>query len=555
LSATSPALRASAQSVRLSRAELDRGYWALVTKLLRERPDLFTWAQAFHLEEGEQLDFDAFPFQVELHDAFGSEDLPEVSVMKSGQCGISAIAVSMTLWAGDVLGANVLYVLPGAQDAYDFSDSRVSPVIEADRHLSKAFAEGTDNKGLKRIGNAWIYFRGSVSEKKALSIPADILVLDEYDRLDQRNIPKYRKRLGSPKSLKLTRQFSNPSLPEFGIHKLFLSSDMRRWLIRCPACRHEVPIEYDEGDHRPHFVNLKKALRVCGKCSKPLPREAIGSGRWVAEHPGIGHRGYHISKLIVPDQNMRELIVDHDSSDEDTLQAHYNFDLGEPYSPRGGSLSPDEVRACQRDYQPPDAYSGSDWVTAGVDVGKQLHVRISRSMGSGRAAPLYVGTVPSFEELANLWTRYNVNFGVIDWQPEERSAREFSARFPGRVMLCKWAGEDQRRELEIDESRNLVLPRRTWAMDKCVAEFRAQTRLLPRHLVPEYVLQVTAPIRILQPTLRGEQVARYVSVRPADHFFFAESYDVVARLTRGGNAADVGTAEPETIRERVRRRR
>lgn len=474
--------------------------------------------------------------------------------MKSGQCGISAAAVSLTLWAGDILSANVLYVLPGAADAYDFSDSRVTPAIQDCPYLAVQFAEGTDNKGLKRIGNAWLYFRGSVSEKKALSIPADILVLDEYDRLDQRNVPAFRKRLGSPKSMKLTRQFSNPSLPQFGIHKLYLDSDQRTWLVRCPRCRHERPVIWEQLEGDEHHVDEERGLRVCGKCGRPLPRAAIADGRWVAAQVR-DRRGYHVSKLIVPDQDLAELVEEHSSSDETTLQAHFNFDLGEPYSPKGGQLSEETVRANQRDYQPPDAYTGPDWVSAGVDVGKVLHVRISRWMASGLPAPLYVGEVPSFEELENLWTRYDVNFGLIDWQPEERKAREFAARFPGRVMLTKWSGEEQRNQLEVDQERNLVIVRRTWAMDQTAAAFHAQKRYLPKFLPPDYVLQVTAPIRILQPTMKGEQVARYVSVRPKDHYFFAETYDVIARLVRGGGAAEVAGEEPETLRERVRRRR
>ena len=92
-------------------------------------------------------------------------------------------------------------------------------------------------------------------------------------------------------------------------------------------------------------------------------------------------------------------------------------------------------------------------------------------------------------------------------------------------------------------------------MDKCVASFRDQQRLLPRIVPADYVLQVTAPIRILQQSLRGELVARYVSVRPADHYFFAETYDLLARLVRAGGAFEAPAAEPPSVRAGIRRRR
>src|SRR5207237_5057742 len=138
---------------------------------------------------------------------------------------------------------------------------RVRPATRESGYLSTRVAS-TDNKGLKRVGDAFCYFRGSGSEKKALSIPADVLILDEYDRLDQANVPTFRKRLGAQTSLKLERRFSNPSFPESGVHELYLASDQRSWLIRCPGCRHEAPITYDELDGS-HFLDEVRRDRVC----------------------------------------------------------------------------------------------------------------------------------------------------------------------------------------------------------------------------------------------------------------------------------------------------
>lgn len=540
-------------SLLQERDDLEAAYRLACESFLRERPDLLNWSEAFRVEEGQPLDFEAFPFQRDLYRDFGNRDLPTVDVMKSGQCGISAAAVSLTLYAGAEWQANVLYVLPGQADGYDFSDSRVKPAIEGSPYLAWRFGDGTHNKGLKRIGHAWLYFRGSVSEKKALSIPADILILDEYDRLDQRNIPAFTKRLGSPKSLKLQRRFSNPSLPEMGIHSLYLKTDQRQWLMRCPACRREAPIAYDPQD-QDHHVDEKRAARVCGKCRRPLPREAIAGGRWVAARPGVGRRGYHISKLIVPDQAIEELVEVHHSTDETELQAHFNFDLGQPYAPKGGSLSQDMVLACRTKYTPPDSYTGSHWVTAGVDVGRLLHVRISRWLPDGRAAPLFIGEISSFEELSGLWDRYNVRFGLIDSAPEEKKAREFQAEYPGRVMLTRWAGEDQKDELLVDDKTGFVIPRRTWACDQTVAAFARQDRLLPKNLPRNYLLQVTAVVRIFEETRKGQRVARYIKIR-ADHYFFSETYDLLARLARGAPAAGASLPPAPSIRERIRRPR
>jgi hypothetical protein len=538
----SPSLRSTGEKKYLDWTEEFRG----------RKPSLRVWAEAFRLEQGEPLDFATFPFQVELYKAFGDKTLRTVDVMKSAQCGISAAGVSLALYAGDVWEANVLYVLPVADDAYDFSDTRVKPSIEDSIYLSRRVAS-TDNKGLKRVGNANLYFRGSGSEKKALSIPADVLILDELDRLDHRNVPKFRKRLSSPKSLKLERRFSNPSFPEDGIHRLFLDSDQREWLVTCPGCNAEEPVYYD-GQEGAHRVDPERGSRVCSSCAVALEPGDVAAGRWVPRYPDVGARGYHISKLIVPTQSIPELVAEHARTVEDEIAAHYNFDLGLPYAPRGGSLDRATVLSCRRDYTPPDSYRGDEWITAGVDVGSLLHVRVSRWLEDGSAAPLFVGEVHDFSELGLLWDRYNVNFGLVDERPEERAARAFMHAYTGRCMLIRWSGEEQRDDIVTDDDNGLVIARRTWSCDKTVSAFSLQQRLLARDVSEAYLSQVTAPHRIVETTARGQKVARYVSER-ADHYFFAETHDLIAFEVRGGAAIDIATGHRMSIREEIARKR
>src|SRR5439155_24960103 len=97
--------------------------------------DLLSWSRTYRIEAGGALDFDAFPFQRELYEAFGDPGIRRVAVMKAAQCGISAAGVSLALYAADAWGANVLYVLPGFVDAHDFSDTRVAPTIRASASL------------------------------------------------------------------------------------------------------------------------------------------------------------------------------------------------------------------------------------------------------------------------------------------------------------------------------------------------------------------------------------------------------------------------------------
>jgi hypothetical protein len=544
-----------AEASQLERPDKERLFALQVEKFRRSNPGLLQWSEAFRVEEGDPLDFSLFPFQRELYEAFGDRDLETVDIIKSAQCGISALGISMALYAGDVWGANVAYVLPRDGDLATFSDMRLKPAIDGSAYLRTRMSS-TDNKKLKQIGTAFIFFRHSQSETEAISVPVDLLIFDEYDRLNKAHLGTFERRLDSPKSLKLQRRFSNPSYPDAGIDALFKLTDRRRWLIRCPSCGKERPISWEAKDGG-HFVDEERALRVCGKCKRELPIEAISGGRWVAERPKVDARGYHISKLIVPNQDIRALVRDHRKTDESAMAVHFNFDLGLPFSPAGGSLSRERILACRRDYTPPDGYAGDWWVTAGVDVGSVLHVRISRwHPKSAKAYPLFLGTIKSFEELADLWDRYGVNFGLIDWQPEERSVRGFVAKYPGRALPVKWSGEAQAEDLiereKTDQQDEIIVARRTLACDRLVDAINRQWRLLPRNLPEEYVFQLMAPHKVidLSPT-SGQKIARYTSER-ADHFFLAECHDQLAREVRTGLIADAAGPAPEGLVSRRR---
>src|SRR5205085_7010 len=165
---------------------------------------------------------------------------------------------------------------------------------------------------------------------------------------------------------------------------------------------------------------------------------------------GVAARGYHVSKLIVPTEDIGALIAEHALSDEDSVTAHYNFSLGLAYAPRGGSLSRKLVLACRRDYVCPPDYSGRDWVSAGVDVGRVLHVRISRW--------------PSVHDKA----------------------------------------------IPHDDVRHL-----------------------------------TAPHKVIEKTKEGQKWARYVNDGRADHYFFAETYDLLAHHIRPVPAAGAWGPPPE----------
>lgn len=104
---------------------------------------------------------------------------------------------------------------------------------------------------------------------------------------------------------KMLRRWSTPTTEGYGIHKLFMESDQRRWVHTCPHCGYEQIMDYnknikqvnDSGVDTIGKVVLPGTFQfVCQKCGKPLDRWY--DGKWVATHPGSGRRtGFAISQM------------------------------------------------------------------------------------------------------------------------------------------------------------------------------------------------------------------------------------------------------------------
>src|SRR3954468_21527514 len=147
------------------------------------------WAVGISEPKGE-LDFGRFPFQKELYDVFGDTSVKDVVVMKGTQVGVSALLARWVLWIADIGALNSLYVFPARRQMWDFVDSRIAPLFEQPYLASRVRHGDVQNKGLRRIGNGYAYFRGADSKNDLLAIDADALALDEYDQLQPAHVPE-----------------------------------------------------------------------------------------------------------------------------------------------------------------------------------------------------------------------------------------------------------------------------------------------------------------------------------------------------------------------------
>ena len=463
---------------------------------------------------------------------------PMVVVMKSAQVGVSELGVNLALHAADTaLGGrgNVLFAMPTQNVMDDFAQARFDRAIQDSPYLRGRLQpeppnrKGADSKRLKRIGNGYLYLRGTDSTRQVASIDADLVILDEYDQMAEGILSLARKRLASSRDPRLWVT-STPRYPEAGIHELFHQSDQQRYFLPCPACALEQTLGWEEN------VDLERALVVCRRCRAPM--DVVARGRWVAQAPGNERiRGYHISRLYSPWADIGAMVEASQASGILATQEFHNADLGEPFSAPGGGLSLDELDRCRADYSLSD-YAGERCV-AGIDVGKALHVVVREQRTSGSRAAReptrlwFGGDVPSFDAAEALLKRMNVGACVVDAQPEQQGASKFAESSRSKVALARY----DRTELGHEKvpGRPMVYHiNRTQALDEMAESFRTQAALLPREArtlggrskdgFGEYYRQVLAPQRVIERDAQGNPRAAWREGHRDDHFAHAEVY-------------------------------
>jgi len=281
---------------------------------------------------------------------------PLVVVMKGAQMTISEWVLNLCLYTADIGRAGrgtAFYVQPGGTNVGNFVQMRVNPIIDDSDYLrSRAPKPGSkdpDNVGLRRIGpgytvwrTAYVRGRGARNTSGLKSVPADTLVLDEFDEMPDGTYDIAKHRLDSSRD-PWTRIVGTPTFPEQGIDVLYQAGTRLRYHLTCESCGHEQALEWTanviEGENGRY--------RGCAQCEASLEAlilrawqpttEAEALGRWLPTNPlGGEYPSYQISQLYRPNIDLDAIAAALDSPKVETAQEAYNQNLGVPYNPPGG---------------------------------------------------------------------------------------------------------------------------------------------------------------------------------------------------------------------------
>jgi hypothetical protein len=518
----------------LSEDSLSEGLWGdLLTSLSvefghsteKEAPPIIDWVQGIALGV-RKFSFEGHEYQREMLEEKSKKQI----FLKGAQLGMTEVCILKTLWGliYAIYPQGCIYWFPTQNNAEDFAKARFNTVLTDNPGVS-SHVLGTDSTTVKRLGRTMLFIRGLRSTGKiegikktspgALSIAADRMCFDEADQMEPEMIDLALERI-SHSELQEQIFLSTPSIPEWGIHKLYLESDQRIWMIRCGKCNTETCLEI-EFPNCLEELSDGRTLRVCRKCRRPIfPKD----GQWRAQAPDCAKDsvGFWISQLNSTFVDPGTILRAFNDPPAGRLQEVYNSKLAMPYVPAEDRLTTSDVYQCCG--QDPMAPRDRGPCAMGIDVGAQLHITVAYKPKDKVLAVPYLARVSSFNDAHDIATRFNVKSAVIDALPETRKARKFQQVEPYKVYLCYY--DSNQFGHRWDEGNFIIHSNRTELLDTTHELVQKPgTLILPRRNaeLEEFALEMSNAVKILQEDKDGGRSYKYRATG-ADHYRHSLGY-------------------------------
>lgn len=522
--------------------------WTQATRFIRDKES--NGIRGFSLRE--------YPWLEHIYNLIGQlKPGGRVVIRKAAQVGATELALNLSFWTLDGRGS-VFYALPPGPTAGNFAHARVDPAVGASPHIA-GMAARIDNVGLKTfVGGFNLYIRGTSVPKgdpqraaQLSEAPADLAIIDEFDRVPLAAVPLIRDRLGDSR-LKWELDLSTPTYPDTGIDFEYLDTTQHELQIQCAKCSewHWLDWKLVRGP----VADDKHARLVCPSCGEIIGRVGMWAQertRWIARHPKRKVLGFWIPKLVSERAELDEGWEQSKARRDVEVQAFWNSWMGLPYEPKGARLTRELIAACASTGSPPPYPTfpvRATWTAMGVDVGLELHYWIKERRLDGRERAVDIGSVPDWADLDVLMVRYGVQRCVVDDRPELREDKKFQARFRGKVWLGLEVDSPDADMARWVKKRGVVVIERTKGLAEASAKIELGIDELPAdwEMIPDLVEHLTASIKGKRVRNDGSTVYHFPQTGKADHLHHAKLFCEVAMSVlppNPGQAEDEGGGE------------
>lgn len=491
-------------------------------------------------------------------------------VNKIAQAGLSEIFARWGIAACTTQeNFTLIWTFPTSTDAEQFSKARLDPILASSPEIKRALSSTVNSSILKQFNeNSFCYIRGTISETGALSVPADLLIHDEYDRSDMGNIAAYVSRL-QHKPTKMRRLFSTPTVAKYGISLACETAKRKRQMWICSCCGHKWLPSYEEDIHIPGWdkpkreitkhnikdINYQQAKLLCPSCGRE-PSPDLKYREWVIENPMDNYDAvaYYVSPFCAPAFMTPSYLV-HASTLYDKWSEFMNQGLGLTAEDSKETLTEEDIKATLVPY---DLVS-SDVHFLGADMGLMCHITIGRVTSEGVLLVVYrevVAYTKFMERRALLCLQYKVLVSVHDMFPYTdlvTQVTDFDPNAYGAVYAERASAETHWLKAQVAEPEEgklnvrAVMINRNVAFDDLMGRHKDKTILVSRQedtFDDVYISHLRNMKRVQKFDKFGGLVMKWEKTTGVDHFHHSLLYLNIATKLAG---TVTGWTEPGSV--------
>lgn len=504
------------------------------------------------------------PWVREMHDSWA----PFNYAMKGAQLGVTEVAINRAFFTLDRMKKDVLYVLPTGKTAREFSKARFTTALAASPYISGMFTD-LNSVDIKVAGSNTLYIRGSGGKDSLVSVPVSELILDEVDRMTQQQIELAYVRLDGQIN-KHVWGISTPTIPEYGIHKLYMGSTQEHFIFKCPSCSRLTELVWGDkargvpgcmeicGEHATDS-ECKRSFLKCKECGAKLPHEDkpdwLATAYWESmdkdSNPDV--RGFYINQLYSFTKQPYELVMDwfKGQGNEAAEIEFWNSHMGLPFIGSGARVDDEMIKRAvekgghsKKDPRPAGNRNRQRVITMGIDRGRWNHYVVKEWFfrqgidlnAIAECKVLDEGKIldEDFDRrAAELMGEWQVLGCVVDADPYELESARFARRFPGYVWLCRYRKGPSGKQIVTSDDNDtpIVTVNRSYWLAAALGRFKTDPPriALPRDISAEYQSHIKS---LTSTYVRDEKTdeAKLIFVKQGedDHFAHATTYAEIA---------------------------